>query len=206
VLVRWHPQYEEIRDKPLPNPATLNSAIPRTEWRDGMDGRPEPPWKRNYEIRMIDPVSGKLFTFRNSTHGTRICYERLNERVFVQRTLRGANIIPLVSLEKRPMPTQFGMQSRPHLEPIEYRDPGTSIALPPTPPSPPQLTAPPPAPAPQPAAAEPASQPEAEPRPLRRNPSMSAAPATGPNLLDAMKPVKPIPMEEFINDSLPPFA
>jgi hypothetical protein len=69
LLVRWHPQREEIRDKPLPSAAMLNSAIPRSEWREGLNGEPEPPWKLNYEIRMIDPVGGKLYTYCNSTFG-----------------------------------------------------------------------------------------------------------------------------------------
>jgi hypothetical protein len=203
VLIRYHPKYEESRDKPLPSAALLNSTIPKEEWREGLDHRPEPPWKLNYEIRMIDPVSGKLYTYRNSTFGAKVCWERLNEQVFTNRLLRGPNVLPLAKLEKRPLPTSYGIQSRPHCEPIEFRDPGTAISLPSAPPAP-QLMAPEPTPrppAPQTAAAEPApSEPAA--RPVAAPPTAPAA----PNLVDAMKAVKPIPMEEFISDSLPPLA
>jgi hypothetical protein len=200
LLIRWHPQREEIRDKPLPSASLLNSAIPRSEWRAGLDGNPdnpEPPWKLNYEIRMLDPLSGKLYTYTNSTWGARICWERLNEQVFIQRTLRCAGVIPLVKLDKRPMPTKRGLQSRPHLEPIEFREPGGGpISLTSQPPTP-QL----------PAAAPTAATAEAADAPVKTTPTQ--APPTAPaatSLLDTMKPVKPIPIEEFINDSLPPFA
>jgi hypothetical protein len=186
LLVRWYPQREEIRDKPLPSAAMLNSAIPRSEWREGLNGEPEPPWKLNYEIRMIDPAGGKLFTYCNSTFGARLCFERLNEAVFVTRTLRGNKVLPLVRLDKRPMPTQRGMQSRPHLEPIEYREPPQSGSVPSIPQQQPQPQLPP------------AASAEAKP-------AQPAAPAAT-TTLDAMQRVKPIPIEEALNDSLPPWA
>jgi hypothetical protein len=37
LLVRWHPEREEIREKPLPDPAMLNAAIPREQWRMGLN-------------------------------------------------------------------------------------------------------------------------------------------------------------------------
>jgi hypothetical protein len=185
LLIRWHPRRDEIRDKPLPNTNMLNSAIPRSEWRTGLNGEPEPPWKLNYEIRMIDPASGKLYTYANSTWGAQLCWERLNEQVFVTRTLRGNGVLPLVKLDKRPMPTKQGMQSRPHLEPIEYREPpkggGPSLL---TPQPPPQL---PPASTASPTDATPATPP---------------AP-TASTTLDAMGLVKRVTTAEFINDELP---
>jgi hypothetical protein len=182
LLVRWHPQRDEIRDKPLPNASMLNNAIPRSEWRDGLNGEPEPPWKLNYEIRMIDPAGGRLYTYTNATWGAQICFERINEQVFLTRALRGNKVLPLVKLDKRPMPTQRGMQSRPHLEPIEYREPPQSGG--PTPPAL-QLTA----------AAPTEATPTAPP----------VAPAAT-TTIDAMKPIEPIPIEEVINDSLPTWA
>jgi hypothetical protein len=193
LLIRWHPQYDDIRAKPLPSAAMLNSAITTSEWRVGLNGDPEPPWKLNFEIRMIDPAGGRLFTFCNSTFGARLCFERLNEQVFIHRTLRGSAVIPLVKLDKRPMPTQRGMQSRPHLDPIEYREPrGTAPQLPsqPTPQLPPAATVA----APPPAAPVEAAAPAAPP--------VSAAAA----LAETTKPVEPIRMEEVINDQLPPWA
>jgi hypothetical protein len=188
LLVRWHPQRDEIRDKPLPNGSMLNNAIPRSEWRGGLNGEPEPPWKLYYEIRMIDPVGGKLYTYANHAWGAQICWERLNEAVFITRTLRGNAVLPLVKLDKRPMPTKMGMQSRPHLEPIEYREPPQSGGLiPPTLQSPTPLL--------------PAAAATATPAPSEATPGTPRQ-----TTLETMKPVKPIPIEEVINDSLPPFA
>jgi hypothetical protein len=189
LLIRWHPQFEDIRAKPLPSAAMLNSAIPTLEWRIGLNGDPEPPWKLNFEIRMIDPAGGRLFTFCNSTFGARLCFERLNEAVFIARTLRGSAVLPLVKLDKWTMPTKRGLQSRPHLEPIEYREPrGGAPQLPsqPTPQLPPAATVTAPVEATAPAA-----------------PPVSAAAAT---LAETTKPVEPIRMEEVINDQLPPWA
>jgi hypothetical protein len=205
LLIRWYPEYADIREKPLPNANLLNSAIPTSEWRMGLDNKLEPPWKLNYEIRMIDPAGGKLYTFCNSTWGMQVCFERLNEAVFITRTLRGSAVLPLVALEKRPLPTRkVGMQTRPHLEPIDYREPrGGPIALAPQPPTPqlppaaPQVT--PTAPPAEASAAAPKAPPTA---PQQTPPVAPAVTST----LEAMKPVEPIRMEEVINDQLPPWA
>jgi hypothetical protein len=180
MLVRWHPQRDEIRAKPLPDAELLNSAIPRSEWRDGLNGFPEPPWKKNFEIRMIDPVGGKLYTYANSTYGALICFEQLNEAVFITRQLRGHAVLPLVKLEKRLMSTKQGAQSRPHLEVIEYREPPQSSGA--IPPPSPQLP------------------------PAASTPTTPTTAPTERSTLDAMKSVKPIPIEEALNDSLPPWA
>jgi hypothetical protein len=192
LLVRWHPHRDEIREKPLPSAALLNSAIPRSEWRPGLNGDLEAPWKLNYEIRLIDPVGGKLYTYCNSTFGARLCWDRLNEAVFITRTLRGNGVMPIVKLDKRPMPTKMGMQSRPHLEPIEYREPPERSGpspLTPRPPSP-QL---------------PDAAPTAPAEATRAAPSAAPLQPAATTILESTKPVKPIPIEEFINDSLPPF-
>jgi hypothetical protein len=149
---------------------------------------------------MIDPVGGKLYTFANSTWGAQICWERLNEQVCIHRMLRGSAVIPLAKLDKRPMPTSRGMQSRPHLEPTEWREPRGSLSLTPQPPAP-QL------PSPATAAAAPdvptAAPTDATPAATQAPPVQAAATTS---LVEAIKPVKPIPIEEVINDSLPPWA
>jgi hypothetical protein len=191
LLIRWYPQREEIRAKPSPDPGLLNSAIPISEWRTGLDGKPEPPWKLNFEIRMIDPATGTLYVFANSTGGAQKCFDLLREAVCVTRALRGSKVVPVVKLEQRPWPTQFGMRSRPHLSIIDWREPPDDGGpLPLAPPPAPQLTA-------------------AAPAITSQTPPPAAAPPKAPaaaTTLDGMKPVKPIPIEEFIGDELPPWA
>jgi hypothetical protein len=212
-LRRWHPKYEEIRTKPLPDAALLNSAIPAAEWRTGLDGQPERPWKLNYEICMVDPATGKLYKYANSTWGAQRCYDELKEAVATMRMLRGARVFPLVEPGKRPMPTNYGLKSRPHLRITgDWREPpqhdGGQLPPPSTPSLPPPVQA-------APTSAVPASAPAAAPTATASAAAPVVSPATAPAVvalkaaqatLDAMQPVKPVPIEEFINDSLPPWA
>jgi hypothetical protein len=115
-LRRWHPKYDEKRERPLPDAELLNSAIPQSEWRPGRDGKPEKPWKLNYEILLLDPATGTLFAFSNSTWGAQLCHGALQDQVMTMRMSRGRRVCPVVILDKRPMSTDFGMKSRPHLQ------------------------------------------------------------------------------------------
>ena len=57
ALQRWiggKPQV--IRDKPLPDPDDLNSAIPIGEWEKGVDGQPRPPWAHVVVVYGIDSL------------------------------------------------------------------------------------------------------------------------------------------------------
>jgi hypothetical protein len=213
-LRRWHPKYDEIREepkKPLPDVKLLNSAIPQSEWRAGLDHQPEPPWKLNYEILLLDPATGTLYAYSNSTWGARLCHDALQDKVVTMRMLRGRRACPVVIPDKRPMPTDYGMKSKPHLTLTgEWRElPGLSgdtpavpqtppLALPPASPALPQETPPQAAPSPQ--GAAPQTPP---PAPAAR---AVAAPEAAKATLDAMPPVEPVPIEEFLNDSLPPWA
>ena len=117
ALQRWKDNKPEtITEHPLPDPKQLNAAIPVTEWEIGLDGKPRPPWKLVYVIYMIDLKTGAIFTYANSTYGAKLAYEHLEEQIGVMRMLRGEHVLPIVRLEKRPMKTQFGMKSRPHLQ------------------------------------------------------------------------------------------
>jgi hypothetical protein len=181
LLKRFHPEYEEIRTRPLPDPDVLNAAIPMTEWRIYNDKR-EPPWKLNYELVMLDPATGTVYTHSNSTLGAQTNYELLHEAVQSTRMLRGTRVYPVVALERRPN----GRKERPHTQIIDWReapngDPRLLAA-----PSTPQLAAPT-------AQADIATP---------STPAETPAP-TATKTLDAMKPMKPISIEEFVDDTIP---
>jgi hypothetical protein len=143
ALQRWKDQRPEtILDKPQPDPAELNKTIPIGEWELDMSGRPRPPWEKVYAVYLVDLTTGTLYTYVSGTAGARICYEQLQESVCIMRALRGAKVLPLVNLDQRPMKTQFGMKSRPHLQIIDWRAPGDSGLGPLPPPSSPQLPGP----------------------------------------------------------------
>jgi hypothetical protein len=67
ALQRWKDNKPEtITEHPLPDPATLNAAIPVAEWEIGLDGKPRLPWKLVYVIYLIDLNTGAIFTYSNS--------------------------------------------------------------------------------------------------------------------------------------------
>jgi hypothetical protein len=201
VLRRWQnkkPFY--ITEHPLPDPDELNAAIPGEEWENGPDGKPSKPWKTTYVIYMVDvKPTGTLYTYEHDTFGAKLCYEQLEEAIGVMRLLRGEHVLPIVHLEKRPMKTQFGMKTRPHLQPIEWRAPvGSGPKLAQQSP-PPQLIGPvtaPTATAPTPATpAAPAPAAAAAPAPAAASPAST--------ILDHTKPVKPVTVAELIADEIP---
>ena len=212
ALQRWQNHKPETKlEKPLPDLDKLNATIPKSEWELDQNGKPKPPWGLRYAIYMIDLATGTAYTFVNSTTGARICFEQLQESVAIMRALRGSRVLPLVRLEQRPMKTSFGMRSRPHLQILDWRTPGGDggprlATQSPTP----QLTAPAaPTAAPTPTVAPPVAPapPTTPPTALPAAPPAAStmAPAAAATL-NATQPVKPIPAEEFIKDSLPSWA
>jgi hypothetical protein len=189
------------------DPNQLNATIPKSEWELDLNGAPRPPWGYVYAIYLLDLATGTTYTFVNGTIGARICYEQLEESVCVMRMLRGSKVLPLVRLEQRPFRTNFGMRSRPHLQIIDWRTPGGDGGPRLSPQSSgPQLTGPAVA-----AAAPAIVTPDTAPpiTPPTAPPATSAAPPITPTAaatLNSTRKVKPIPVEEFINDSLPPWA
>jgi hypothetical protein len=179
-------------DYPLPDPEVLNDAIPLSEWKKGLNGQPEQPWKLIFIVVMINTTTGAVYAYKNSTYGARLMHEQLVERIAVKQMLCGEHVLPIAQLEKRPWHSAaFGPQLRPHLEPIDWRKIGGGDE-PPTPllPAPTPTTAP--------ASAAPADASAAAP-----TAASTASPSTVP---DSTKPVKPMTVGEFIADELPPWA
>lgn len=57
ALQRWRDNKPEvIRDKPLPDPDDLNSAIPVAEWEMDLTGQPRKPWAHVTVVYFIDPA------------------------------------------------------------------------------------------------------------------------------------------------------
>ena len=202
VLRRWKDKKPEyITEHPLPDPKHLNAAIPVEEWEIGLDGDPTPPWKLTYVIYMVDAgKTGGLFTYAHDTYGAMLCFNNLEEAIGVMRLLRGEHVLPIVHLEKRQWKSRkYGMQTRPHLHPIEWRTPGGGgPTLAPQSPAP-QLTGPAAASTAPTATAQaptPAAAPAPAPAPTPSAPSTSA-------VLDNTKPVKPVTVAEFVADEIP---
>jgi hypothetical protein len=127
ALQRWEAQKPietivEAPDAALPDVEELNAAIPRETWEDGLDGKPKPPWQLQYVVFLLDISDASLCTFANSTVGAKLAYERLTDRVSWMRSLRGANVLPLVQLDAKPMKTKTGPKQRPEFTIIDWRD------------------------------------------------------------------------------------
>ena len=104
ALQHWDGQIplEDIRKRPgeaLPDVDELNAQIPRSEWKEGLDGQPRPPWQHAYVAYLVSVDDASLYTFVNGTIGARIAVERLQDKVKWMRALRGVNCAPLVRLE-----------------------------------------------------------------------------------------------------------
>jgi hypothetical protein len=84
----------------------LNAPIPKEEWGLGLDNQPRPPWAINWVVYLIDLTAGQRYTYLNSTWGAQVGVEKLEDRMNVQRALRGPGVRPIIKLDSRPMKTK----------------------------------------------------------------------------------------------------
>jgi hypothetical protein len=196
-LQRWKDGRPEIIDaKPLPRADDLNSAIPVSDWQIGIDGQPTPPWQHTVAFYFINLASGETYTFASSTVGAHIAYDRICDAVTNMRALRGAKVSPLVHLSERPMKTNFGPRTRPHLEIVGWKYPGEDLSPAPQPdPTPPSTASPSTVPPPT---SQP-TQPMSNPTPRQPKPSVNVR---GNGTLAAMGDVDPVSMAEELNDKI----
>jgi hypothetical protein len=108
--------------QPLPDVDDLNAKIPKKRWEAGLDGAPRPPWVHQHAVYLLDRRDASLFTYINSRAGARIAVRELKDRVALMRKLRGVNVVPVVELAAKPMPTKFGAKIRPWFKITEWRD------------------------------------------------------------------------------------
>lgn len=196
ALQRWKDKkpIETITEKPLPNIDDLNASVPQAEWAIGLSGKPEAPWKHQYVVYLLDPVTAGFFTYLNSTFGARIAHEQLKEKVITMRTLRGERVVPVVRLSRRPMKTFVGWKQRPEFEVVDWRrlgDGGGPLAGPQAP----QLSGPAPS-APETKVVEEKPEPASNPRPTFS--TRSAADATLSTLEKVSEPTLSEAMDDFV--------
>jgi hypothetical protein len=107
--------------EPLPDEDALNKAIPESDWPAGFDGKPRPPWVRQYVVHLLRLHDAAAFTFVNGTNGSRVAFDRLESKIKSMQLLRGRRVVPLVRLGEAKMKTSFGPKMRPHFDVIEWR-------------------------------------------------------------------------------------
>jgi hypothetical protein len=108
--------------EPLPDVDELNRQIPQEEWGSDLNNQPRPPWERCWRVFLLDLETASVYTFINGTTGARIAAERLKDRIKWMREIRGAAVVPIVQLDSRPMKTKFGPKMRPEFTVIEWRE------------------------------------------------------------------------------------
>jgi hypothetical protein len=119
--------------EPLPDVDELNAKIPEEEWGSDLNNEPRPPWERCVRAFLLDPEKANVYTFLNSTVGARIAVERLEDRIKWKRAIRGANVVPVVKLDSRPMKTKKAgvTKQRPEFTVIDFREfSGAKLAFP----------------------------------------------------------------------------
>jgi hypothetical protein len=86
----------------LPDVDKLNAAVPQDQWHI-FQGTPQPPWKTEYVVYLLDTSDASLFTFLNYTVGAKIAWENLHNRIKWMGALRGASVLPVVELTSATM-------------------------------------------------------------------------------------------------------
>ena len=70
-----------------------------SEWEEGLDGRPRPPWHTIVVVYLVTPIRRPSTVYAHApTVGAHIAVEQLKENVITMRMLRGARVMPLVEL------------------------------------------------------------------------------------------------------------
>jgi hypothetical protein len=97
-----------------PDIKKLNADAPRSEWREGPDGKPQGPWQAQYLVYLLNMASVDRYTFATGTTGGGIAVRDLVDRTCLIRQFRGQNVYAVVTLADVFMPTRFGGRQRPH--------------------------------------------------------------------------------------------
>jgi hypothetical protein len=90
-----------------------------TQWEPGPDGKPQDPWSDVRYVYLEDPNTAESYTFTTSSAGGRSAVLDLADQIQRMR-LRHPGAIPLIELQSAPMPTRFGMKSKPFFKVIGW--------------------------------------------------------------------------------------
>jgi hypothetical protein len=100
--------------------------IDESDWPIGrLSGVPEHPWRLTHYLYLLDAATGEVSTFWSNTIGGRIAIDQLSDQVKFMRQAQ-PDAIPVVALESRDMPTQYGAtKPRPHFRILGYKTRGS---------------------------------------------------------------------------------
>jgi hypothetical protein len=93
--------------KTIGEPRPPRPHVDERDWPLNLNGAPEHPWKLTTYLRLFDIESGEISTFWTNTVGGNVAVGELADQVDFMRQSR-PNAIPVIALEARDMPTQYG--------------------------------------------------------------------------------------------------
>jgi hypothetical protein len=95
--------------------------VDEADWPEGFDGKPAHPWVLTRYLYLLDTATGEVSTFYSSTIGGRVAFDELSAQVKVTRSAQ-PDAIPVVTLESKMMPTQYGGEKpRPYFKIAGYK-------------------------------------------------------------------------------------
>jgi hypothetical protein len=98
-------------------------------WPLGLDGRPQDPWRDSRYVYLVNTRSAADATFTTDTIGGRRGVSELRNSIANVR-LAQPGAIPIVKLISLPMPTKFGIKTRPGFEVLDWKVPDRIVPIP----------------------------------------------------------------------------
>jgi len=110
--------------KKLPDREELGD-LDESLWQLGPDGKLRDPLQNTRFVYLLDPISMEMLTFSTSSRGGRSAVVNLADQIKRMRELGRANALPVVELGAEPMPTKFGLKSKPVFKIVKWYDAGS---------------------------------------------------------------------------------
>jgi hypothetical protein len=103
-------------------PTPPQPEVPKEDWPPDLNGQPQHPWKLTHYLYLLNVSTGEISTSWSNTTGGRIAVGHLSDQVAFMRKHR-PDAIPVIALESRDMPTQYGgTKPRPHFEILGWKN------------------------------------------------------------------------------------
>jgi hypothetical protein len=96
-------------------------------WKPGPDGKPDDPFQNSRELRLFNPATGEEYTFCTHTKGGCRAVDKLKSS-FLNALGEHPGQRPVVSLQWKPMPTDYGMKSKPYFHIVGWYPPNVQKA------------------------------------------------------------------------------
>jgi hypothetical protein len=96
----------------------------QTEWERGLGGLPSDPWRDTRYLYLLNPRTGKAYTFVTDSVGGRMAVGELKDAIMTVRQAQ-PGALPVVQLATSSMKTKYGIKPRPDFKIVDWRS-GTS--------------------------------------------------------------------------------